>query len=169
MNAPVLFSEKQRFTQWWIWVILLAVNGLFVYGVVQQVILGEPFGDKPMDNLGILLICGAMILLTFMLLSTNLVTEFSKDGISVRLFPFHWKTKHFSWNDIQTAAIRQYSPLVDYGGWGLRYSMTGAGKAYNISGNMGLQLEFKTGKKLLIGTQKAEEMNKVLEEIGVVK
>ncbi len=169
MNAPVLFSEKQRFTQWWIWVILLAVNGLFVYGVIQQVILGEPFGDKPIGNTGILLVSGAMVLLTAMLLSTKLTTEITKDGINVRLFPFHWKTKHLGWEEIQKAYIRQYSPLTDYGGWGLRYSLTGAGKAYNISGNMGLQLEFKTGKKLLIGTKKVEELQSVLDQIGELK
>jgi hypothetical protein len=165
MESPVLFAEKQRFTQWWIWAILIAVNLLFIYGVVQQIVLGKRFGDTPMDNLAILLISGAMITLTAMMLSTNLVTEITKEGINVRLFPFHWRAKHFSWDDIEKAYVRKYSPLAEYGGWGLRYSITGYGKAYNISGKMGLQLELKTGKKLLIGTKKPEELTAVLEQV----
>jgi hypothetical protein len=37
-------------------------------------------------------------------------------------------------------------------------------KAYNISSNMGLQLVLKIGEKILIGTQKTEELLVVLEK-----
>ena len=42
----------------------------------------------------------------------------------------------------------------------------GKGKAFNIKGNMGLQLQFKDGKKLLIGTQKEEEIKQFLIDIN---
>jgi hypothetical protein len=41
--------------------------------------------------------------------------------------------------------------------------------AYNISGDKGLQLEFTDNKKLLIGTNKPEELNEVLSKIGQLK
>jgi len=41
----------------------------------------------------------------------------------------------------------------------------GKGRALNMSGNMGLQLELKDGKKLLIGTQKFEELEQLLQKI----
>ncbi|MBK8703741.1 MAG: hypothetical protein IPN33_08970 [Saprospiraceae bacterium] len=62
--------------------------------------------------------------------------------------------------------VRQYKPIAEFGGWGLRYSMSGKGRALNVSGNMGLQLEFKDGKKLLIGTQKPKEIELVLTNLG---
>lgn len=40
---------------------------------------------------------------------------------------------------------------------------------YNIKGNKGLQLKFKNGKVLLVGTQKPEELQKVLDEIKILK
>jgi TATA-box binding protein (TBP) (component of TFIID and TFIIIB) len=43
--------------------------------------------------------------------------------------------------------------------------MFGAGKAYNVSGNKGVQLVFKNGKKLLIGSQKADELAKAIESV----
>ena len=64
MNNEILFTERQRFKQWWLWLILLGVNGLFLYGTIQQLCLGKEFGDKPMSNLGLLLVSGVPILLT---------------------------------------------------------------------------------------------------------
>jgi magnesium-transporting ATPase (P-type) len=63
MNT-ILFSEKQRFTQWWLWLILLVVNGLFVTAFYVQVINGKTFGDKPMSNIGIVIAGSLMLLIT---------------------------------------------------------------------------------------------------------
>lgn len=54
---------------------------------------------------------------------------------------------------------------MDYGGWGLRLGFFGKGRAYNISGNIGMQIVFKDGKKLLIGTQKSAEIKSFLERL----
>ncbi|MDQ1088364.1 hypothetical protein [Siphonobacter sp. SORGH_AS_1065] len=59
--------------------------------------------------------------------------------------------------------------MTEYGGWGLRLGLFGKGIAFNVSGNKGLQLEFIDHKKLLIGTNKPEELTKVLSEIGQLK
>jgi TATA-box binding protein (TBP) (component of TFIID and TFIIIB) len=64
--------------------------------------------------------------------------------------------------------VREYAPLSEYGGWGLRYSVN-HGKAYNVSGNQGVQLFFTNGKKLLIGTQKPEEITAILKQINQLK
>ena|SRR6218665_1759169 len=168
MDSHILFSEKQRFTQWWIWAILIGVNGLFIFGIVEQVVFGKPFGDNPMSNLGLFLVAGGMFILSLMLFFSKLETRVTRDELSVRMFPFHFRFKHFTWNQFSKIYVKEYSPIADYGGWGLRYSISGDGKAYNMSGKKGLQLEFTNGKKLLIGTQKAEELNAVLEKLNLI-
>jgi hypothetical protein len=65
--------------------------------------------------------------------------------------------------------VRQYSAITEYGGWGLRLGLFGKGQAYNVSGDKGIQLEFTNNKKLLIGTNKAEELTAVLKKIGQIK
>ena len=57
--------------------------------------------------------------------------------------------------------MRSYNPIRDYGGWGIRWGTKG--KAYNVSGNRGLYLEFSDGKQLLIGLQKPEEFVEALD------
>jgi hypothetical protein len=169
MNNEILFTERQRFKQWWIWLILLGINGLFLFGVFRQVIGGQQFGDNPMSDTGLIVATGLTIVLTLLFVNFRLDTRINKDGIYVRFFPFHLKFKHYSWDSLTKSFVRQYSPISEYGGWGLRYGLFGKGKAYNVSGDKGLQLEFTDNKKLLIGTNKPEELTETLNKIGQLK
>ncbi|MBE9601319.1 hypothetical protein [Pedobacter sp. MC2016-24] len=65
--------------------------------------------------------------------------------------------------------VRKYSPLTEYGGWGIRFGLFGQGNAFNVSGNEGLQLEFNDHTKLLIGTKKPAELTETLNKIGQLK
>lgn len=169
MNDEILFTERQRFKQWWLWLILLGINGLFLFSVFKQVIGGQQFGDKPMSNEGLLIVTGLTIILTIMFVSFCLDTTIKKDGIYVRFFPFHLKFKHYTWDRLTKSFVRQYSPLTEYGGWGLRFGLSGKGTAFNVSGDKGLQLEFTDNKKLLIGTNKPNELTETLNKIGQLK
>jgi hypothetical protein len=55
---------------------------------------------------------------------------------------------------------------MEYGGWGIKYGFGGQGLVYNVSGEIGLQLKFKEGEPLLIGTQKGEEIKQILAGMG---
>jgi hypothetical protein len=169
MKEEILFTERQRFKQWWLWVILLGINGLFLFGVFRQVIGGQQFGDKPMSNIGLLIGTGLTIALTLLFINFRLETTIKVDGIYVRFFPFHLKIKHYTWDKLSKSFVRQYSPITEYGGWGLRYGMFGKGTAYNVSGDKGLQLEFTDNKKILIGTNKPDELTEILIKIGQEK
>jgi predicted neutral ceramidase superfamily lipid hydrolase len=169
MKKEVLFSEVQRFKQWWLWVILFGINFLFIYGVVNQVILGNKFGDNPMSNSGLLIFFACSLAISILFVFLRLETVISPDGIFVRFYPVILKYRFYSWTTVKKAYIRQYRPLMEYGGWGVRYSLTGKGRAFNVSGNIGLQLEFINGEKVLIGTQVSDKMRDVLEQIKMYK
>jgi len=83
------------------------------------------------------------------------------DAIHIRWFPFAWRTVRLT--DIESAQARTYRPLLEYGGWGVRWS-PGRGMAWNASGNRGVQLTLTSGKQLLIGSQRADELAKVIRE-----
>jgi len=166
MANEVLFTESQKFKQWWLWLILLGINGLFLFGLFKQVIGGQQFGDKPMSNVGLIVTTVLTIVLTILFVNFRLDTTMTKDGIYVRFFPFHLKFKHYSWDSLTKSYVRQYSPLTEYGGWGLRLGLFRKGTAYNVSGDKGLQLEFTDKKKLLIGTNKPDELTETLKKVG---
>lgn len=159
MKENSVFYEKQRFRQWWLWLIIIFLLGFTIYNFIDN---NEYFSP------GELITSFAVTTIIFILfLIIKLETKIDELGIRVRLFPFHLQFKYFPWKTIQKAYIREYSPIGEYGGWGFRIGLLGKGKAYNISGNIGLQLVFKDNKRLLIGTQKSEEITKYLAEIKV--
>ncbi len=81
-----------------------------------------------------------------------------KSEIHFQFFPF--VSKHIRWSDVEKAGVIQYDFV---GGWGVRL-FTKYGTVYNVKGNVGLALELKSGKKLLIGTQKGEQLSAFLAE-----
>lgn len=166
MQKDILFSEKQRFTQWWIWLILISINAIFVTAFYLQVIEGETFGDKPMSNIEIVLVGSLILSITILFRYFSLETIIKDDGIYVRFFPIHIAYKKYTWDKIQKVIVRQYNPITEYGGWGFRYGIFGGGKALNVSGNMGLQIIFNNNSKLLIGTQKPSELETCINKIN---
>lgn len=94
----------------------------------------------------------------------KLETKIDQKGISYKFFPFTG-TKNITWDKVKSAEIREYNSLMEFGGYGIRLGSKGT--AYNVAGNMGLQVEMKTGKRILFGTQKEEELAKLLKELNI--
>jgi len=163
----IQFNEVQRFRIKWAWAAVIAINGLFIYAIVQQVILGKPFGTKPGPGFVLVLIEVFFLLLLLLVLSIRLKTSFNEEGIAYRFSPFQFKTTFIHWHELSDAYLREYNSLYEYGGWGIRFGSAKSGKAINTSEscNEGLQLQFKNGQLLLIGTKDPESIRKILDEI----
>ena len=84
----------------------------------------------------------------------KLITEIKKDGIQITFTPF--TNFIIPFNKIRSYKIRKYRPILEYGGWGIRFNRTG--KAYTVSGKIGLQIELSNGKEILIGTENPEKL-----------
>lgn len=167
MNQDILFQETQKFNQWWLWAILISVNAMLIYGVVDLYLLDEHQISNESDRGAIWFVLILIPLLTMLFLTFRLDTLVKANGVYFRFFPIHRKYRYYSWEQIAKIFLRQYSPLIEYGGWGIRYGLFGKGMAYNIKGNNGLQLFLKNKKKLLIGTQRPEELRAVLERLRI--
>ncbi len=159
--ASGYFTETQRFRQLWIWALLTGLLVLFIWAFVQQIILGIPWGNNPASDTGLILFCLIPLGIVVLFLIARLETRIDRMGISYRFLPFHRKWRLIEWSTVGRAYIRKYNSIAEFGGWGIRFGLKG-GKAYNVSGNHGLQLELKNGKKLLIGTCKPDELSKHL-------
>jgi len=159
-----IFTEVQRFRQWWVWLLVLLVAGVSWYGFIQQIVLKKPFGNNPAPD-PVMIMIWVIFGLFFPVLfySIKLVTEVRYDSLYVRYFPLQFHSHKISYGEIKNYEIRTYSALKEYGGYGIRQGTKG--KAYNVSGNKGIQFEFQDGKKLLIGTQKPEEFYSALSSV----
>lgn len=165
-----VFIEEQRFTQSWLMLILIfSIIGPFcfgAYGVYKQLFLNIPFGNKPMSDAGLIAFTFIMMCLSILIFLFKLTTKIDEIGIHYQFYPIHFSFKTIAWSELKVAKVRTYLPISEFGGWGFRsgfFGNKGKGKAINISGDIGIQLEFKNGKKLLIGTLKQAEAKSVLE------
>ena len=134
--------------------------GFLFYGIYNQIILGNPVGDEPMSDNG-LFIMTALILLVlsvsaYLLFGSKLTIKITSEDISVTFKPFINKPVVFRVSEIDRYEIRKYKPIKEYGSWGVKVGLKKYGRAYNVRGNIGLQLYLKNGIKVLLGTQRQE-------------
>ena len=163
--SRVYFSEEQKFNQWWIWFILLAISGVWIWQVVQQIFMGIPFGDKPAPDIVVALIGFFPAFTIWLFRALTLVTSIDETGISYRFKPFQRKPKTIKPGEIARFEVKKYNPIMDYGGWGIRLGSTKKGNAYNVKGNMGVLFEFKNGKRFMLGTQNPESIRSALNKL----
>ncbi len=152
------FKETQRFSQWWLKAILFIP--LFE-GLAFMLSDYQNKGEIQRDSVIFLAIVLVVVLFIYM---CKLVVDINEKGISYQFWPLQLKHKQIEWNDIEKAYIRKYEPLWEYGGWGIRGSFKN-GKAYNIKGDIGLQLELKNGMRVLIGTGEQQKLESYLQYI----
>ena len=136
--------------------------------LIPVVLLIVMFNRNPEENsvLEGWILTTALIIMAFTLALMwylKLKTEVNAYHIYVHYFPFI-TTKSYQWQDIE------YAELVNYGfvgGWGVRF-FTKYGTLYNVKGKMGLAFKLKSGKKICIGTQRPEEMRRILAQLPAI-
>lgn len=164
---PIDFKEVQRFKVWWAWLGVAALNVLFIYTIMQQVIIGKPFGSKPAPDYILLIIESFFFIFLFFLISIKLKTRITDAGIHYRFYPFQFKETFIEWHELRDAYMREYNSFHEYGGWGIRTGTQKTGRAINTSAsaNEGLQLQFNDGRLLLIGTTRPDEIELIIDAV----
>jgi hypothetical protein len=157
------FEERQRFRQWWIYLVMVMSMAAWVYAFSVSVAAAE--SEKAAPDI-ILLFTGVIpLLLIILFATTGLETRITVGGVYYRFRPFPLREKFIGRDEIIRWEVRKYRPIAEYGGWGIRGGGKKYGRAFNVSGNTGLQLYLANGKKLLIGTQMPEEAAKAMEKM----
>ncbi|MBT8319422.1 MAG: hypothetical protein KJP01_04760 [Gramella sp.] len=148
-----VFRETQAFRQWWLFLILGSML------IISTISFFSKSSGFELNNHGMIAFI-LSLLIAILFWATKLETRIDASGIHTQFIPFNFFRKNFRWNEISNCFVREYSPISEYGGWGVRGF--GTAKAYNVSGNMGIQIVTKDAKKFLIGTNKPEDEKKVI-------
>ena len=156
-----IFKEEQRFNQIWL-IALILVSILIPIGIILSEYVKDPNSFSTIELVSII---AFILLVSGLIFVFKLSTRIDEEGIHYKFFPFHWSFRVINWNEIENIYVRHYDAISEYGGWGLKSGAiwnNSKGKAINVSGSIGIQLELKNGKKLLIGTKKQNEAESVL-------
>lgn len=161
-----IYSETQRSRQSWLAliIVLLALLGWGIF--IQQIVRGKPVGSDPMPDWVAWLLAAVLgVMLPFFFLWFRMETIVYPDRLDIRMTPFVHRV--FRPAKITSAEARTYNPLREYGGWGVRWSLRswGSNRAYNVKGDQGVQLVLTNGDRVLIGTQRPQELAAAIDSI----
>ncbi len=161
-DSKVLFTETQQVRQKWVWCLAVGIPSLVVIILILNV-LGHDSEINSDMLISLAVSIALVVLISYLLWHARLDTVIDLEGLTYRFAPFHRSPRHIAWNNVSVAVVRQYRPIVEYGGWGLRWGFSGL--AYNVFGNMGLQIKLRNGRRILIGTQKPEEIERAVAKL----
>ncbi len=171
-NEKILFFEEERFNQKWNLFLInpVCVGFIFfqLYSLYSQLILKKPVGSDPLSDTWLILmsflVIPLMIFLIWLFSVTKLTVQVDSEKISIRFYPMVKREVLLS--DINSFEIKEFNPIIDFGGWGLRYSIRWKTTGYILKGKVGVHIHLKNGKNLLISSERANELFRVLKEIS---
>jgi hypothetical protein len=162
-NQPI-FREVQKWSP--------AVRLLFLLSSVQVALVGgvamylaarRDFSDIAPPLLIAVLVALLSLGFGVLLWVNRLETEIRADGVYIRLFPFNLFWQWFPAQELSECYARRYHPILEYGGWGIRYGWHG--RAYNMSGREGVQLVFQDGRRLLLGSKEPRQLEAAIRSV----
>ena len=156
------FHEVQKIRQWWLILIIAIIPVIGWYLFVQQIVRGKPVGNNPASDawaIVLWLLCGIGVPLFFWWFRLETVVE--RSSLQIRMQPF--SDRSFQPDEIAQFYARTYKPVREYGGWGVRG--WSSNRAYNMSGDQGVQLVLTNGDRVLIGSQRPDALEHAIAEM----
>lgn len=153
------FSEKQKMNG--VWIAIIPTCFLSCLVSFQEM---KPLADDWKNILPLLITILVMTALCVFMFKFELKTNYTDEYVQVLYSPFHWKPKKFYWKDVVHFETRNADSFSEYyWGWGIKG--TRKNRAYTAYGDFGLQLTFKNGYRLFIGSQNKVELERVIESL----
>lgn len=171
--SRILFSEKQKFSQAWL-IVIMAVTNLIViatlgWGIYKQLIEGEPWGDRPLSDIGLIILSLSTFLIMAMvnaiIFGAKLEVEIKDNSVYFKYFPFIWNWKYIHKDNIKHYQMKRFNALREFGGYGYRKNFFKKTTGLVIKGRNGLVLTLHDGDKWIIGTQQSEALEKAMHQI----
>ena len=156
----ILFQETQRFKQWWMWLLIISPMGFGLYGIFEQIILGQSFGDKPMSDQGLVVFTLFGLAFAYFFWCHRLTLTITKKGIHVQFYPY--VKKFVPWEKVTSMQIVDHG-FTDAMGWGIRL-WTKYGTVYNVKFGDGLYVQQEDKTKFLVSTDRRAALGKLLAE-----
>ena len=157
------FREEQKMlNSWLVLPIVVLVAGVAWWGFVEQVVLGNQWGNNPGPDwvLWLMLVLFGIGFPVFFM-SLRLIVEVHGDYLSIHFTPF--TRRKIAFENIEDAKTRSYHPIREYGGWGVK-GWSHRKMAYSVSGNQGVDLQLRDGTSVMIGSREPKRLERALEK-----
>lgn len=165
-------------TQWlrdtrWIWYVCLA-TGLstlipLMYVAYWQLIRGEPVGDKPMSDLGIVIFLCAFVVMMLIFVVVIRVIRLSvlvdRDGVHYNFIPSTLGWKHIPKDSIVNYEVQTRRTLFEYVN-GYSINLITKTRKMRLAGSQIVRFQLKDRWKIMIGTRRPDEFLNALKRMS---
>lgn len=166
-----LFYEEERFNQKWNLFLITPICVGFIlfqlYSLYSQLVWKKPVGSEPLSDSWLIamsfFVIPLMTFLVWLFSVTKLIVKVDREKIFIRFYPL--VKREILINEIASFEIKEFNPIIDFGGWGLRYSIRWKTTGYIMKGKVGVHIHLKNGKNLLISSERANELYQVIKEV----
>ena len=167
----VYFREDQRFRQPFLWIPLIFgsafLSGTTFWMIYRQVGQGLPFNEAVLNDARLVALGGCVVAVNLILVLyyvvAKLQVEVNERGLYLRFFPYHFKTRHLSLDNVATISANTYRPFMEYGGYGVRRYPRAT--SYAVTGDQGVRIDYENGCHILIGTQHPDALFQALQRV----
>ncbi len=173
MSRPY-FEEVQRFRDnQWIWILLIvaSLSALLplLYGMYWQIDQGEPWGNEPMSDQGLILlflfILVSLGVASFMIVNVKLELTIDERGVHYRFPPIKSKWQTITKGQISDFSLEKRFRIFESGGLGYHRNRLNKTRSMRISGGKHLALKLINGEKFLFGTQNLEGLESAMKKL----
>lgn len=142
------YSETQKFSP-------KVIISIFAFTIVFTILVNLFAGDVDWQIiLSVCVLSSLIIGMAFWFLKLD--TRIVNGNINVKLAPI--LNTNINRDEISQIEKITYRPIIDFGGWGIRFGKGGI--IYNMRGIEAVKLSLKSGKIIYIGTQNPDQLIK---------
>jgi len=158
-----IFREEQRFG-WWNYALIVVIVALTWHFLLDRVPAGIPAAGHHAQvfTAGVVAFMGLTILFAIGVLRMTTVVTPTEVRVWYGWIPTYRRALPVG--TITRVEVVQYRPMADHGGHGVRLGRDGE-RVLTAQGVRGVRLQLLDGSKVLIGSQRPEDLALALEEV----
>ena len=151
-----IYREEQRFA-WWSYAVLALVMAAAWAIFEGRGPVGPQVVGRHMPPLMLAVAAGFFLPVLFVVGLLRMTTLVTPTDVRVWFGFVPTYRRSIPLESISRVEVVQYRPVIDYGGWGIRRGRDGE-RVLNARGDRGVRLHLVDGSRLLIGSQRADEL-----------
>ncbi|MCH8568487.1 MAG: hypothetical protein LAT67_09495 [Balneolales bacterium] len=154
MKKPV-FEEIQYFGRNGLWFAMVSVFIIILYAFFQMTVMGV----NQFILLALVPSIGLFFFLVLFFRRMKLHVRADERALEFIFYPVQQEFQVIEWEFIDSVEVVETSPIRRLVGWGLRFGPT---RAFTIGGHEGVEISFPNGRKLFLGSKRANELYKLI-------
>lgn len=171
--ARVSYSEQQSFRQvFWIWAIIIPISVLsflgILFGFYQQIIQGEPWGNKPMSDSGVITLTVVVLLglvaMIWLITSMTLHIEITSEEFRYKFFAYFSKWKVIYRDQVVDYSIEKYT-FWKGGGFGYRVDPVSKTVRMILTPAYILTVKIKNQKTIMLSTKNKYGIERAMQKL----